>query len=195
MSLILCIIPSFGRHRPWTVGSHPLVPGVEEKKRREKMGIYVRIYTLSHKVKDVLNYTKNLKFVEIYAEKGKEEGQTKLSTIKEMEGLQEGDIVFVGLGGKGSNQPKKRELIGIVRIIGKPQRKEDKKGIELKIEAEVLDRFFDDNGNKIKEWREKWPEFESILGRLTSFDKIEDSPQILKKIQEILNARKFREDA
>ena len=158
--------------------------------------IYVRIYTLRHGVDDILKYTDNLKFVELGASKNEDKGQVKHETLKELEGLKEGDIVFIGLGGRGAIDPKKRELIGIVRVIGKPQKGEDEEGVWISVEAEVLERFFDDRGNKIKEWRDKWHEFESILGRQTSFQRIatekEEFASIERKVQEVLNARKFR---
>ena len=158
--------------------------------------IYVRIYTLRHGVDDILKYTDNLKFVELGASKNEDKGQVKHETLKELEGLKEGDIVFIGIGGTGAIDPKRRELIGIVRIIGEPYRNENEKSVWVKVEAEVLERFFDDEGNKVKEWRDKWPEFESILGRQKSFQRIatekEEFASIEKKVQEVLNARKFR---
>ncbi len=162
--------------------------------------VYVRIYTIGqHKIKDVLDYTKNLKLIEIWAPKKGGKGHAKITTLKEIEGLKEGDIVFIGSGGKGAGDPKKRELIGIVRVIGKPQKGENEEGVWVTVEAEVLERFFDDRGNKIKEWRDKWPEFESILGRQTSFQRIaterEKFKPIMEKIKEVLNAQKFRGDS
>ncbi|GEM_PF-6675670 len=166
------------------------------------MNIYVRIYNLSqHNVEDVLHYTDNLNIVEIGAKKdstGKDSAEpspTSSTLDKFLKDLKIGDIVFVGLGGKGSKE-ENRKLLGIVYISGKPEKHDYGENVKVTANAEILERFVDEEGNEVRDWREEWPELESILGRLTSFQiiKPETYPEIFKKIQELLNARKFRRE-
>jgi len=171
----------------------------------EKVNYWVRVYNSVFDIEHILSdeeLTRNLTVVELYRYKEGGEGSASMKTINEaLKNLKVGDIVFI-CRKEGLDRPC--ELIGIVRIVGEPKRVEevDDKGIEwvgFEAEAKEIERFFDQKGNKIKEWRETWPEFEKILGwPRISFMRIDTEstyPSIPQKIQELLNAQKFRGDS